>query len=88
MQFFIFIRCSPGKTSEVGVAMAKKALPQVQEIYSVSGEWDLMVRANFEGSDDFESEVIDLLLADNWHNIQRTHTIVSYRVFSPDDVFF
>ena len=90
MQFFIFVRCKPGKTTQVGLSMVKKRLPQVQEIHSISGEWDLMVRAIVRtgGSDpDFEASVMEVLLADQWDNVDRTQTIIGYRVFDPDDSF-
>jgi DNA-binding Lrp family transcriptional regulator len=90
MQFFIFIRCRPGRTTEVGRAMVLKRLPEVQEIHSISGEWDLMVRAmvRSRGAEaDFESNVMEALLADQWDNVERTQTIIGYRVFNPDDSF-
>ena len=90
MQFFIFIRCKPGKTSAVGQAMVAKRLPEVQEIHSISGEWDLMVRALLKarGAEaDFEVSVMETLLADQWDNVERTQTIIGYRVFNPDDSF-
>ena len=90
MQFFMFIRCKPGKTNEVGLAMVRKRLEEVQEIHSISGEWDLMVRAVVKprGMEaDFESNVMERLLADQWENVDRTQTIIGYRVFNPDDSF-
>jgi DNA-binding Lrp family transcriptional regulator len=90
MQFFIFIRCKPGKTTEVGLAMVTKRLPEVQEVHSISGEWDLMVRAIVKARGveaDFESNVMEALLADQWGNVDRTQTIIGYRVFNPDDSF-
>ncbi len=90
MQFFIFVRCKPGKTTEVGQSMVRKRLPEVQEIHSISGEWDLMVRANVraKGAEaDFESSVMEVLLSDQWENVARTQTVIGYRVFNPDDSF-
>lgn len=87
MHFFVFIGCAPGKTSEVGTSIAKKELPQVQEIYSVSGDWDLLVRVQFHGRD-FETDVIETMLADQWQNVRRTHTVIGYRVYNPEDAAF
>jgi DNA-binding Lrp family transcriptional regulator len=90
MHFFIFIRCKPGTTSAVGLSMVRKQLPEVQEIHSISGEWDLMVRAlvRSRGAEaDFEASVMETLLAGQWGNVQRTQTIVGYRVFNPEDAF-
>jgi DNA-binding Lrp family transcriptional regulator len=91
MQFFIFIRCKPGRTSAVGQAMVAKRLPEVQEIHSISGDWDLMVRAlvKARGAEaDFESNVMEALLAGEWDNVERTQTVIGYRVFNPEDSFF
>ena len=90
MQFFIFIRCKPGRTTAVGLAMVKKRLPEVQEIHSISGEWDLMVRALVRPqsvNSDFESNVMETLLADQWDHVDRTQTIIGYRVFNPEDSY-
>jgi DNA-binding Lrp family transcriptional regulator len=90
MQFFIFVRCKPGRTTQVGQAMVRKRLPEVQEIHSISGEWDLMVRANVKArgaEDDFETNVMEVLLAEQWDNVDRTQTVIGYRVFNPDDSF-
>jgi hypothetical protein len=91
MQFFIFIRCKPGKTNQVGQAMVRKRLDEVQEIHSISGEWDLMVRAKLSprtGGADIENDVMEVLLADQWENVERTQTIIGYRVFDPEDASF
>jgi DNA-binding Lrp family transcriptional regulator len=87
MHFFVFIGCVPGKTSDVGLSIAQKALPQVQEIYSVSGDYDLLVRVQFNGRD-FEGDVIETMLAGQWDNVRRTHTVIGYRVYNPEDAAF
>ena len=90
MQFFIFVRCKPGKTAEVALAMVRKRLPEVQEVHSISGEWDLMVRAIVKARGveaDFEASVMEVLLADQWDNVHRTQTIIGYRVFNPEDSY-
>jgi len=49
-----------------------------------------MVRAmlNSRGADsDFETDVMEVLLADQWENVERTQTVIGYRVFDPDDSF-
>ncbi|MDB5672773.1 MAG: Lrp/AsnC family transcriptional regulator [Alphaproteobacteria bacterium] len=87
MDFFIFIRCKPGRTSAVGVAMAKVQLPQVREIYSISGKWDLMVRVQGEAREDFEASIIESLLSGQWQDIKRTETVIGYRTFDPEDAY-
>lgn len=80
MDFFVFIRCKPGKVSEVGTAMANRDLPVVRDIYSVSGDWDLMARITFKSDADFEANVLEKLIADQWDNIKRTQTIMAYKI--------
>lgn len=87
MHFFVFVGCVPGKTSEVGLAISQRQLPQVQEIYSVSGDWDLLVRVQFNGRD-FENDIIETMLEGQWHNVRRTHTVIGYRVYNPEDASF
>ena len=88
MDFFLYVRCKPGKTSEVGIAMAKLQMPQVREIYSISGKWDIMVRVQCTSTSDFEAEIIETLLSGQWDNIKRTETGIGYRTFDPEDAFF
>ncbi|HJQ15882.1 MAG TPA: Lrp/AsnC ligand binding domain-containing protein [Allosphingosinicella sp.] len=88
MIFFVSIRCKPGKTNEVGLALAKKSLAQVEEIYSVSGDWDLMVQIRYDRDVDFEADVLEAVLQENWDNVERTQTVIAYRVYDPDDIGF
>ena len=87
MDFFIYVRCKPGKTREVGVAMARLQMPQVREIYSISGKWDLMVRVQCASTQDFEADIIESLLSGQWNNIKRTETVIGYRTFDPEDAY-
>lgn len=88
MIFFVSIRCKPGKTNEVGLALAKKSLAQVEEIYSVSGDWDLMVQIRYDRDVDFEADVLEAVLQENWDKVERTQTVIAYRVYNPDDIGF
>ena len=88
MIFFVSIRCKPGKTNEVGLALAKKSLTQVEEIYSVSGDWDLMVQIRYDRDVDFEADVLEAVLQENWDKVERTQTVIAYRVYNPDDIGF
>jgi len=85
MLFMIFVQCQPGKATEVGTSLAKKGLPDIEEIYSISGEWDLMVRARFTKGHNFETDVLETIFEDQWEKIRRTQTVIAYRVYNPDD---
>ena len=87
MDFFVYIRCRPGRTAEVGLALARKRMPEVRDIYSISGKWDLMVRVRCATTQDFGGEIIESLLDGQWDKIKRTETLIGYRTFDPEDAF-
>lgn len=85
-RFFIFVQCAPGKTHDVGLAIAKSEINGVIEINSVSGKWDILLRVEIDNREDVSKRVIDpLQLIDG---VKRTKTIVGYSIINPDDVFF
>ena len=86
MDFLLYVRCKPGKTSEVGIAMAKLQMPQVREIYSISGKWDLLLRIEIDSRKDVAREIVGPI--SEVEGITRTKTIVAYEVYNPDDVYF
>lgn len=77
-RFYIFLRCEPGKTYSVGLEIAKKHLPYVTEISSVSGEWDLLLRIAIDKRLDLGRVLEEQLLG--VEGIERTNTIVAYDV--------
>ncbi len=77
-RFYIFMQCEPGKTYEVGLAIAKKHLPFVTEISSVSGEWDLLLRVAIDKRLDMGKTLAEQLL--DVQGVTKTNTIVAYDV--------
>lgn len=77
-RFYIFVRCEPGRTYEVGLEIAKKHLPYVTEISSISGEWDLLLRVAIDKRLDLGRVLAEQLLGVG--GVVKTMTIVAYDV--------
>ncbi|MDB6452355.1 Lrp/AsnC family transcriptional regulator [Falsirhodobacter sp. 20TX0035] len=74
---FVQFRCAPGKTYEVADAIYDREV--VSELYSTSGEWDLMAKVYIpEGSD--VGHWLSERLFDIPH-IQRTLTTMTFKAF-------
>ncbi|WP_128253317.1 Lrp/AsnC family transcriptional regulator [Falsirhodobacter deserti] len=74
---FVQFRCAPGKTYEVADAIYDREV--VSELYSTSGEWDLMAKVYLpEGSD--VGHWLSERLFDIPH-IQRTLTTMTFKAF-------
>jgi DNA-binding Lrp family transcriptional regulator len=74
---FVQLRCKPGKTYEVADAIYKTEL--VSELYSTSGEWDLLLKVYI--SDDaeigrFVNEKIGCIAG-----IERSLTTITFTAF-------
>ena len=74
---FVQFRCIPGKTYEVATAIYDREI--VSELYSTSGEWDLIAKVYIpEGEDTghfLSSRLFDI------PGIQRTLTTMTFRAF-------
>ena len=74
---FVQFRCAPGKTYEVADAIYDREV--VSELFSTSGEWDLMAKLYIpEGSD--VGHWLSERLFDIPH-IQRTLTTMTFKAF-------
>jgi hypothetical protein len=82
-RFFIFIRTTPGRANEVGVALAKSKSQHIKDISSISGKWDLLLRVEIDNRRDVSEDVIAKLF--DVDHIRRTKTEVGYAVFDPGD---
>jgi DNA-binding Lrp family transcriptional regulator len=77
-RFYIFLRCHPGKTYAVGLAIAKKHLAYVTEISSISGKWDLLLRVVIDNRLDIGKLLSEEMLAVD--GIAKTKTVIAYDV--------
>jgi DNA-binding Lrp family transcriptional regulator len=76
---FVLIQTSPDSTAEAAEAIAE--IPGVAEVYSVTGEWDLVAMLRFK---DFEQldDIVTLGLR-KLSGIKRTQTLLAFRAYSP-----
>ena len=75
--FFVQFRCQPGRTYEVADAIYEREL--VSELYSTSGEWDLMAKIYIP-----EGEDVGRFLAEKLFDspgISRTLTTMTFKAF-------
>jgi DNA-binding Lrp family transcriptional regulator len=75
--FFVEFRCKLGQAYRVADEIAAREI--ASEIYSVSGEYDLLVKFYVEAETD-----IGHFVAEHLHTIdgvERTHTILTFKAF-------
>ena len=75
---FIQIRCKPGKSYDVADEIGLRELHS--ELYSVSGNFDLLLKMLVPENEDIGRYINDNLL--NIEGIERTNTIQTYKVFT------
>lgn len=75
---FIQIRCEPGTSHEVADEIGRCELHS--ELYSVSGNFDLLLMMRASENEDIGRYINDNLL--NIDGIVRTNTIQTYKVFT------
>jgi DNA-binding Lrp family transcriptional regulator len=74
---FVQLRCKPGRTYEVADAIYKTEL--VSELYSTSGEWDLLLKVYIQENDEigrFVNEKIACI-----EGIERSLTTITFTAF-------
>lgn len=74
---FIQIRCKPGTTYKVAEEIALREIHS--ELYSTSGEYDLLMKLYIPGGEDVGKYINDHLLV--IPNIERSLTTMTYKVF-------
>lgn len=74
---FIQLRCEPGKTYEVADAIYEREI--VSEMYSTSGDFDLMLKVYVPEGSDIGKYVNDSLLG--IPNIRRSLTTLTFKAF-------
>ena len=74
---FIQLRCEPGKTYDVADAVYEREI--VSEMYSTSGDFDLLIKLYVPDGDDVGKFVNDNLL--DIAGIQRSLTTLTFKAF-------
>jgi DNA-binding Lrp family transcriptional regulator len=75
--FFVHLKCRLGRTYEVAAALADREI--ASEIYSISGEYDLLAKFYLDREED-----IGRFVAENLHDIpgiERTVTTLTFKAF-------
>jgi DNA-binding Lrp family transcriptional regulator len=79
--FLVQVRCSRDLIPETAQAIA--ALDDVAEVYSVSGEWDLVAVVRVKAYEEVARVVTERMV--KVPGIVRTHTISAFRVYAKPD---
>ncbi|RMF40234.1 MAG: Lrp/AsnC family transcriptional regulator [Alphaproteobacteria bacterium] len=74
---FVQLRCHPGKTYEVADEIYRREI--VSELYSTSGEYDLLMKVYLEGDQDIGKWINDNIA--NIPGISRSLTTLTFKAF-------
>ena len=74
---FVQFRCTPGKTYEVADAIYKTEL--ASELYSTSGDWDLLLKVYISGDDEIGRFVNEKIAS--IPGIERSLTTMTFTAF-------
>lgn len=74
---FVQLRCHPGKTYEVAEELYQREI--VSELYSTSGDYDLLMKIYIDQDDDIGKFVNDRIL--DIPGIARSLTTLTFRAF-------
>ena len=79
---FVLVKTALGKTYEVANALTDESRAVIPEVYSISGQYDLIAKYYLEGDVD-----IGRFINEELHGtpgIVDTNTLVAFRAFAPD----
>lgn len=79
---FVFVKCDLTATRRVAETIVD-TIPQTTEIFSVSGDWDILCRFNLEEDRDIGRFVTETLQA--VPGVRETSTLVAFRLFGESD---
>jgi DNA-binding Lrp family transcriptional regulator len=78
---FVMVKCDLGKAYAVADA-AVQALEEVSEVYSISGQYDLLVKLYLSDAADIGHFVTERL--QTLSGVKDTFTIIAFKAFSAD----
>jgi DNA-binding Lrp family transcriptional regulator len=78
---FIMMKCDLGKAYKVAEE-AVENVEQVSEVYSVSGQYDLLMKCYLSDEMDIGHFVVEKI--QTLPDVKDTFTIMAYKAFSPD----
>ena len=78
----VLVTCEVDQTPETAQALAD--LEGVSEVYSVAGDWDLVVIVRVGGHDDLAATVTEHIR--KVHGVASTRTMMAFRTYSRHDL--
>ncbi len=78
---FVSVKCDLGQAYKVA-EQAVETVPEVSEVFSVSGQYDLLMKCYLTDDADIGHFVIERL--QRLHGVKDTFTTVAYKAFSQD----
>lgn len=81
---FIMVKCDLGRADNVGNAIVDKS-PSDVEVYSITGQYDILVKTNFTDVDEISAYVQTFIHSIS--GVKDTYTFVSFRAFGNFSVF-
>jgi DNA-binding Lrp family transcriptional regulator len=81
---FVMVKCELGKAYSVA-ERSVETVEQVSEVYSTSGQYDLLMKCYVADDMDIGHFVVEKL--QNLQGVKDTFTIMAYKAFSPDKSF-
>ena len=79
---FVMIQAEPSKIADIARTIAN--MPNVAEVYSVTGDFDILVILRLAEYDQLAEAVPDQLA--KIEGIKRTNTVLAFRRFSSEDL--
>jgi DNA-binding Lrp family transcriptional regulator len=80
-QLFILVKCDVGFAEQVGTAIIDE-VKEVSEVHSITGNYDLLVKADLRGLESMASIVQGKL--HKIEHIRETNTFLSFKILSQD----
>jgi DNA-binding Lrp family transcriptional regulator len=81
---FVLVKCARGKTEQAGNAIVDLR-PDNIEVYSITGDYDLLVKTKFDQPDEIQDFVQHKL--HSLDEVLETNTFLSFRMYGDFDVF-
>jgi DNA-binding Lrp family transcriptional regulator len=81
---FVMVKCELGAADQVGDTIVDKSASEV-EVYSITGQYDLLVKANFNEVDEISAYVQTFI--HSIPGVKDTYTFVSFRAYGHFSVF-
>lgn len=78
---FVLVKCEIGRAEDVGERVVEE-IDEALEVYSITGEYDLLVKCRLPNLQAMSDLVLSKL--HRIPGIKETHTFVSFRVFGED----